>query len=62
MDGKNQPKEEKKEVVTEEEPISEIDLEIEDTEVVNETAVEESEDFTLNESLIRMRKLAGIIK
>jgi len=58
MDGKSAPKEEEAEVVTEEEPVSESDVDIN----VNEEAVEENtEEAPLNESFIRMQKLAGVL-
>lgn len=56
MDGKSQPKEEKKEVVTEEEPVDEVSMDAE----LNMSEEEGSEP--LNESFIKMQKLAGIIK
>lgn len=54
MDGKNQPKEEKKEVVTEE-PVDEMDMDA-------KLDMSEEESEPLNESFIKMQKLAGIIK
>lgn len=55
MDGKNQPKEEKKEVVTEE-PVEEMNMNAE------LDMNEEDNQEPLNESFIKMQKLAGIIK
>lgn len=56
MDGKSQPKEEKKEVVTEEEPVDELSMDA-------KLDMSEEEGFEpLNESFIKMQKLAGIIK
>lgn len=56
MDGKSQPKEEKKEVVTEEEPVDELSMD------AKLDMSEEEGSEPLNESFIKMQKLAGIIK
>lgn len=57
MDGKSQPKEEKKEVVTEEEPVDELSMDAK-----LDMSEEEEGSEPLNESFIKMQKLAGIIK
>lgn len=57
MDGKSQPKEEKKEVVTEEEPVDELSMDAK-----LDMSEEEEGSEPLNESFIKMQKLAGILK
>lgn len=64
MDGKSAPKTEEKEVVTEENPVEESDVNIdvnETEDTIDETQKESVEETQLNESFSRMQKLAGII-
>lgn len=63
MDGKAAPKNEEQEVVTEENPVeeSDVNIDVNEEETIDETQEESVEETQINESFSRMQKLAGII-